>query len=222
MVETMIVIIPAKTSSTRVPNKNFREFADGKCLVDLTAEKVARAGIPRERTYLSCEDAGMQEVAERNGINFLLRDPQLCDNYVPVTDWIRGITAQVPGDDDVAWAQVIDPLFDGHAECLRLWREERGEHDSLAVCYPAREYLLGSDHRPLGWGFGEYHTPSQLLPTFYRFGFTFSILPRETIARCGYHIGRNPLWFHAENQTVDIDTPEDWRLAQVIYRELRH
>lgn len=222
----IVAIVPAKSVSTRVPNKNYREFYCGESLVDITLQRLLAAGLPGDRIYLSCDDTERRAVADRHGVRFLPRDPQLCSHMptdgtpqhnLALTDWIRGISGQVPGDDDVAWAQVIDPLFDQHAECLRVWREERGDHDSLAVCYPAREYLLGPDHRPLGWGFGEYHTPSQLLPTHYRFGFTFSILPRSTIARCGYHIGRNPLWFHARNHTVDIDTPDDWRLAQVIY-----
>ena len=75
----------------------------------------------------------------RWGVNFLERSSDLCANEVPLTKWIRSITAQVPGESDIAWCQVCDPLFDEYAECLEKWSQlSRTQYDSLVVCYPWR------------------------------------------------------------------------------------
>lgn len=210
-------IIPAKTESKRVPNKNWRPFHNRKSLVAITIEKLIHSGVEPCKIHLSCESelvAG--PVASEYGVNLIVRDDGLCDNKVPLTRWIRSITAQVPGRSDIAWCQVCDPLFNEYAECLQMWRH-RADHDSLVVCYPWRGYLMTDIKSPIGWGFGEHHTPSQRLPKFLTMPFTLSILTRESIEATGYHVGQNPLWYEAKGDHIDIDTEFDFRVASVIY-----
>ena len=75
----MKAIIPVKKSSTRIPNKNFKEFYDGNSLFDLTVEKLLKSLNPDD-IYMSCEDENEKSLAEKWGINFILRDFHLADN----------------------------------------------------------------------------------------------------------------------------------------------
>lgn len=213
----MIAIIPAKASSLRIPNKNFRPFAGDQSLVDITIEKLLKL-FPARDIYLSCEDESKRKSVERWGVKFLPRDPALCENDAPFYDWFNEVCNQVPGEDDVAWCHVTDPLFNGHAQCLDLWKRERAGHDSLVVVYPHRKHLLDADHNPIGFGFGAWHKVSQKLPYHYEMAFTLSILTRESVKAVGYHIGRKPLWYHATNRHVDIDTPEEFQIAGQLYQ----
>lgn len=213
----MRAIILAKSSSTRVPNKNYRPFYGDLSLVDILARKLAKV-FAGEYVFLSCEDPAKQSVADRWGIQFLQRDPALCNNAVPFPDLVRGIVGQIPGDDDVMWTEPIDPLFDQHAKMISIWREQRKHgFDSMTLCYPFREYTLDSQHRPEGFLFGDGHIPSQELPLRFRLNFACAILTRASIRRVGYPVGYNPLWYHAAGPCVDIDTPEDFEVAQLIY-----
>jgi len=212
----MRAIIPAKASSTRTPNKNWRDFYDGLSLVDINIKALLACGLPAADLYVSCEDAGrLEQVSTQWGVTPLLRAAYLCDNSVCLTEWIRQICAQLPGDDDIIWSQVCDPLFNEHGEALRLWPEaKQNGHDSLCVVHPIKAYLLDDCRRPLGWQWGEWHTPSQQLPTFYTFPFTMSVLTRASIDRTGYHVGTRPYWFASSGGSIDIDTPEDFEAAQ--------
>lgn len=217
----LIAIVPAKANSIRVPNKNYRPFYGDLSLVDLLLEKLRRV-LPCERIYLSCEDESKAAVTVRYGVQFLLRDPRLCDNETTFPDFLRGICDHVPGEDDVLWCEAIDPLFDEHALVIDNWDAmEVTLHDSLTVVYPVQQYLLDADHRPIGFGFGPWHVPSQHLPTFYRLNFTCAILTRESILRCGYPVGERPAWYAASNQFLDIDTIEDFEIAQAVYAHLQ-
>jgi N-acylneuraminate cytidylyltransferase len=212
-------IIPAKTSSMRIPMKNWREFHDGRCLVDITIEGLLGAGVDKSRIHVSCEShQTANPVCEKHGVNLLLRGEALCRNDFPVTDWMRAICSQVPGNSDIAWCQVCDPLFDEQQEFIDGWALAKKQgHDSRCVVYPRHTYLMGVDHEPIGWQFGEYHTPSQDLPQTYQFPFTMSILTRRAVARYGYHIGGKPSWFHSLCPGIDIDYELDFEIAQLYY-----
>jgi CMP-N-acetylneuraminic acid synthetase len=215
----MKVVIPVKASSSRVPNKNFRPFHCDRSLFDIAVERILKVVAPGD-VYMSCEDHRRAELADRWGINFLPRDPRLAENATPLGDVVRGVCADVPDDDDVMWAHVCDPLFDAYAECADAWTRVRADHDSLVVVHPVRGYLLNADFAPIGFGFGVWHVPSQQLPAMYRLGFTLSILSRHSIARVGYPVGERPYWFVGDEDTVDIDTEQDFRTAQLLYRSV--
>lgn len=212
-------IIPAKVSSQRVGNKNWRDFTgDGRSLVDLTVDKLLDAGADPQRIWISCEDDTKSLYCKDRGLKFLHRSASLCDNSVPLTTWIRSIVTQSEVTGDVGWCQVCDPCFNGYAECLKLWRGVRANHDSLVVCWPWRGYLMTQGHQPVGWSFGEHHTPSQRLPKFTLMPFSFSILSQSAIQNTAYHVGRNPYWYEVP-AGVDIDTEQDFRRAQLIWRD---
>jgi len=213
----MKAVIPVKASSLRVPNKNFRPFYNRKSLFDLTVEKLLRY-LPADDIYMSCEDPMRESLADKWNINFLLRDKRLTENETPMTDVVTGVCDMVPGDSDLMWCQVIDPLFDAYEECLQQWQGLNGKHDSLVVVYPHRSYFLDVNHRPEGFGFGAWHISSQCLPQRYQLTFTLSILSRRAVNRTRYYIGENPYWYEASNIPIDIDTPEDFELAQVVYK----
>lgn len=222
----LIAIIPAKASSTRVPQKNYREFHNGRSLVELTILKLYAAGIPLRHIYVSCEDADVVlPVCKRHGVQFVRRAESLCGNDVPIPDFIRGVVREADAyreckqrpTDDVLWAQVCDPLFNEYAPFIANWQRWGRDFDSSVVVYRRRKYLLDAEHRPIGFGFGSWHVKSQRLPIHYELGFTASILTRQSIERVGYYVGASPLWYEATNPTIDIDTPEDFQFARELY-----
>jgi CMP-N-acetylneuraminic acid synthetase len=214
----MKAVVPAKVCSTRVPGKNFRPFSGARSLFDITIERLLRI-LPAGDLYLSCEDESKKELADQYEINFMLRDPRLAENSTPWGEVMQTVCLQVPGDDDVLWAQVCDPLFDEHASCVEAWSRVRDRHDTLTVVHPRRGYLLDQNFRPLGFGFGPWHVPSQHLPANYQLGFTLSILTRESIRRVGYPVGANPYWYIASEKVIDIDTEDDFRVAQILFEQ---
>lgn len=215
----MKVIIPAKAHSERVPGKNWRPFHGTDSLVDITIMKLLNAGVSSSDIYLSCDEwATARETTNRHGVHFIQRQDGLTHNSVPLTDWVRQICGQVTTADDIAWAHVTDPLFGEYAECMSVWSRIDGEHyDSLVVSYPWRGYLMTETHQPVGWSFGEHHTPSQHLPQWSVMPFTFSIFTQASIARTGYHVGSTPYWYQSERPHVDIDTEFDFRVAQAMW-----
>lgn len=222
MVQTMKYIIPAKAESIRCPNKNWRNFYKGYNLVEITIRKLTDIGVSPEDIYLSCDSYQVaKSTIASTRVNFLQRSPELCSNEVPLTTWLRSIVSQTPNpEDEVAWCQVCDPLFNDYHQCLDRWYQINKIHDSLVVCRPWKGYLLTEQNQPIGWSFGEHHTPSQHLPRYHTMPFTLSILTPAAIQTTGYHVGRSPYWYTSEGPHIDIDTEFDYLVAKIAYAEL--
>lgn len=217
----MKYVIMAKAGSKRVPLKNWREFCDGQSLVDIAVEKLLKEGVKHRDIFISTElDIPEQQELRGSDIHFLAEDPyEAFDNDYPLTSTIREIVSKVPGDDDIAWCQVCDPLFDQYQEVFDKWVQVRDDHDSICVVHPVKQYLLDPQYNPIGWQFGEHHTSSQRLPQMYQMPFTMSILKRETIERFGYHIGGNCHFFESDGKHVDIDDKGDFEIARLLYSQ---
>lgn len=211
----MRAIIPVKRSSTRVPNKNFRPFYDGKSLVEIKLGQLTTC-LPPDRIYLSSEDPTVAEIADAWGANFLLRDEVLARNETPYAQVVAKVCSQLPPAEDIAWCHVTDPMFTEYPACFDTWLNRRQDHDALTVVYPFRAYILDGQYNPLGFGFGPWHRSSQTLPPLFQLGFTLSILRYETATSLG-PIGARTLWFHASNRLVDIDDESDFALAQGLF-----
>ena len=215
----MKYVVPAKRSSTRVPDKNFRPFANGRSLMDIMVEKYLRLD-NADQIYVSSEDPWVEEFCDRHGVNYLPRPEHLTANSYPYQSVVNQVSRQLPDDDEVMWCHATDPFFDDHAAVKEMWADRIEGTDSVVVVYPMKDYLLDEKFNPLGFGFGPWHRPSQELPTFYLFGLTCSIMTRHVATSIGV-VGAHPQWFLAGNQTIDIDTQDEFNLAARLY-ELEH
>lgn len=215
-------IIIAKSISERVPNKNFREFYQGHSLVDIAILETIDAGINPRNIWLSSDSSEAKAWADLHGINFHLEEISSHGNRVPMCQVFEHVTSRVPGD-VVLWRQVVDPMFalnEGTKTCLNHWHEYCAgseQVDSLVMCYERRDYYLDANFSPVGFQFGEWQPPSVNLPPMYVIPFTLSILKRETINRVRTMVGTSPYWLPFNHRTVDIDTPQDFKAAQLLY-----
>ncbi|MCL2399034.1 MAG: hypothetical protein FWC91_04715 [Defluviitaleaceae bacterium] len=214
----MKAVIPAKGTSTRVPEKNFRDFYEGKSIIDILAEKLLKL-LPAQDIYISSDDNSVAKIADKLGINFHLRDEYLTRNSTPMNEVVQGVCLQLPMDDAYMWCQATEPLFNEYDKCLKIWHDlDKSKYDSLAVCYPIKRFLLDQNHKPMGFGFGPWHNCSQDLPQMYQLNFTMGILTRDWIEKCGYHVGGKPYWYESEQFCIDIDDMDDWELAKMAYQ----
>jgi len=152
----MKALIPAKASSTRVPEKNFHPFQGGRFLIETLIDKLARV-LPRREIYVSCEDESKRPLIERTGAQFLPRDPRLASNETPIGQVVTKLCRQLPGRDEIAFCHPTEPLFDEYAECMATWERVKHEHDSLVIAYPHRRFFLQHDFTPYNFQFGPWH-----------------------------------------------------------------
>ena len=217
----MKVIIPAKASSERVVNKNWRPFDEDLCLVEVLIKKLRKAGFKYKDMFVSSESRrDLFELRQRYAINILTRSDSLCSNDTSLTKLIRSLTSKVDRFNEIAWAQCTCPTFDEYREVLLEWKANKRDRDSLAVAFPKSPYSLTptrSGLGPSGWSFGDHHQSSQAIGATYSMPFVFSILTKQSIRETGYYVGKNPMWYISKKSHIDIDTIDDFHDAQAVY-----
>lgn len=216
----MKAVILGKANSRRIQLKNYKPFYNDLSLTDILIQKLIKH-LDASDIFLSCEDESFRSVAEKWGIQFIHRDVKYTLLETNTVEVVCGVCKDVPGDDDILYCSCMDPLFDDYENMFNVWEEVKETHDSLNVVYPMKKYFLDFNHSPIGFGFGHWHKYSQFIPPVYQISWANEILSRECIEKVRYMVGENPFWYDAYNPTVDIDTEEDWELAQLIYRHYR-
>lgn len=219
----MKVIIPAKAQSARVPNKNWKFFYKDLSLVDIKIQQLLAVGVSPADIFVSCEDPEQREIVTENyNANFLLREPRLASDNTHWSDVVTAIVQMLPARDDepIAWVQVTCPLFDEFGNMFSLWNKiySSSSYDSMVAVKPFKKYLLDGHGRPVNFQFGRWHAVSQELPVWYTMDVPIHIFSKSTALRCNYYVGARPYLYVIHGPSVDIDTPEEYKLAQWYYQ----
>ena len=220
----MKAIIPAKCSSSRVSNKNWRDFHEGKSLVEVKISQLADAGINAKDIHVFCEDESKRSLVEKLGATFVLRDEETTKDELHWSDLVTKLVSSIEADDDepIAWIQTPTPLFDAAAnrQAIEKWNEIQSQnmaYDCLITVKPFKEFLLDEKGKPINFSFGRWHEWSQDLPNWYILEGPIHIMKKKTYMRCNYHIGEKPYLHEVPTPSIDIDYMDEFLSAQAIY-----
>lgn len=215
----MKVIIPAKGKSGRVPNKNWRPFYKDKSLVEVKIEQLLKLFQPDD-IYLSCDDPSKKEIADKYSVHFLLRDPLFAKDGTSWSDVVTGIISQINCDenDEIMWAEVTAPLFNEYEALIEKWNANKADYDSILSVLERREFLIDAKGRAVNFNYGRWHCDSQKLDPLYSMDSVF-IMTKKNYLYFNYHVGQKPLLYVIEGESVEIDTPLEFEMAQRIFAE---
>ena len=212
------VVIPLKTNSERVPNKNLREFINGESLYDIKITQLLKVFSPQD-ILVSSENPNVEKLTEKYGIKFHLRDIELTKSTARENQIVKTLTDAVKDKTcDILWAQVTQPLFNEFGLIVDKWNNLDNKYDSLAVVKRARHHLLDEKGNPVNFNFGYWHKISQDLPVLYEVTWAAFIMSREMLNQAYYQIGRNPYLYDTEAPLIDIDNLSDFEVASILYK----
>ena len=75
-IKDVCFIIPARTQSTRVPNKMLKPFVDSSLLEIAINKVLASKKIPKENFYLSIMDQELIDLAKKYQVNYFIRSEE--------------------------------------------------------------------------------------------------------------------------------------------------
>lgn len=223
----MKVIIPAKCSSNRISNKNWRDFYEGFSLVEIKIQQLLDAGLNGSDIWVFCEDESKKELVEPYGVNFSNRRDETTSDDMHWSDVVTELVENVPCNDDETVALVLPttPLFDSDdfRTVLHLWEKRQGplwdeSYDSLIVVKPFQEFVLDSNGKPLNFSFGRWHEWSQDLPQWFVLDNPVFLIKKHTLVRCNYAIGVKPYLYVVSRSHIDIDSMDEFKMSQQIYQ----
>lgn len=228
-----VLVIPARGGSQRIPGKNIRSLA-GIPVLERTIN-IARASGTADQIYVTTDSPEIAELARHLEVQVIDRPADLADHHTPLLPVMQHAVAQlseswvVPESIAVgclyATAVTLDPtdLASG-LECLwTLPKSARGSF-VIGVCaysHPTQRALKMSEDSHLTPISPEFAgTRTQDLPQrffdagAFIWGFHKAWVQTEPIL--GRSVGhRLPTW-----RSVDLDTEDDWKRAELVINQL--
>jgi CMP-N,N'-diacetyllegionaminic acid synthase len=223
---SVVALIPARSGSERVRNKNVRPLAGHPLLAYAVA--TARQAEIFDRVVCSTDSGKIAEVAQRYGADVpFLRPAALATSTSPDIDWIEHVLVQLDEHYDLfAIVRATNP-FRG-PDVLRRGLEQllaTPEADSIRAVervkqHPGKMWLLeGKTMRPLldqshldvAWHAGQY----QALPEVYVQNSALEIAWTRVISQTGTREGRVVAPFLTDGyEGFNIDDEDDWERAR--------
>jgi len=224
-----IAIIPARGGSKRIPKKNIKPFC-GKPMIAYSIEKAIGTGL-FSRVIVSTDDHEIAEIAVRFGAQVPFTRPgELADDFTVTMDVIRhAITWLNEHDREYSFACCIYPTAPFIREEDLKEGFERIQDDEVHFSFPVTTFassifraLKLTENNRLGMFWPEYlNTRTQDLPEAFHdtgqfyWGKTKSFLQSDSI----FGEYTSPLII-PRHLAHDIDTPEDWRRAELMFQAL--
>ena len=222
-----LAIITARGGSKRIPRKNIRPFA-GRPILLYSIEAALSSGLFDE-VMVSTEDPEIAQIAQNAGAQVpFLRSRETAGDYASTDDVIREVldAYAARGKTFDAFCCIYPTAPFVTAQKLQTAMEMLREADSVmpvvAFSYPVWRGLRLDEQGRLCYRWPEYATArSQDLEKLYHDCGQFYACRTRAFLREGTTDTRNmvPL-FLPETEVQDIDTLEDWALAEAKYREM--
>lgn len=211
-----VALIPIKLHSSRLPNKNIKPFFDGTPLMTFI-QKTCLASLLIDEVYVYCSDESVRPYVVE-GVKFLKRPEYLDGDNINANDFIREFMRSVNADIYVN-AHTTSPFARTESinECIS--RVASGEYDS-AFCAEAIRTFMWQDGKPVN--FDPSHFPrTQDLPLILAETSIAYVFTKETFTTYNRRIGTKSYIHQVSRiEALDIDYPEDFLIADAVYRSV--
>ena len=222
-----VAIITARGGSKRIPRKNVRPFL-GKPILLYSVEAALNAGI-FEEVMVSTDDAEIARIAENAGASVpFLRSAQTAGDYASTDDVIREVLLayRAQGREFDAFCCIYPTAPFVTAQKLRDAMEMLKSAESVMpvvpFSYPVQRGLCLDGQGHLGYKWPQYAASrSQDLEKIYHDCGQFYACRTDAFFREGTKKTKNMVpMILPELEVQDIDTLEDWAIAEVKYEKM--
>jgi len=223
-----VAIIPARGGSKRIPRKNIKDFY-GKPLIVYSLETALESNI-FDKVVVSTDDKEIADIAKKYGAEIIQRPNELSDDYTGTWDVIDHAIEHLEKQGEVynfactiyATAPFLETgyLKDGFEKLKNS--DAINAFSATSMPFPIqRTFKLNSDGRCEMFTPQHYNTRSQDLEEAYQDAgqFYWSKVGQKS----------NEIFFGKDSIPIilprylvqDIDTLEDWKRAEIMYRVLK-
>ena len=212
----LTVFLPCRTGSERVLDKNTRQF--GVLEHGLVELKLRQLDMSRlvDGVIVSTNDPWIYANATQYAkASVHWRDPSLCQSTTSTDELIPHAAELIP-DGDILWTHCTSPFVTAeiYDEMIEAYYEP-GDHDSLMTVQRVQGFYW-RDGAPVNYS-GDKWPRTQIIPPMDKVTSGGFIAPAETY-RAGDRVGKCPKMFEVGTVAgIDIDTPEDFALAEHLY-----
>ena len=209
-----IVFLPVRSGSKRVPNKNTKNFHDGKSLLDIKVAQLVQLNFIDE-IIISTDSKEILDSDWPEKVRVVIRNNDLCRDNTKTIDLIQHAIETFEFN-NVIWTHVTSPFFSTvHYELA--WKKFLNlvVHDSLVSVTPIRGYCsFNGSNLNYGDELDFWPATQELKPVFEINSACF-IVSKSTAISWGNRIGNKPFLFECDEiNGFDIDYSFDFMFGK--------
>lgn len=212
-----------KGHSERVPNKNLKPFA-GQPLYHAIIEVLSHSRFIRKIAVNTDSDAIAADVEKHfNNVQIIPRPEEIRGDFVSMNAIIAHDLSQLDGTHFLQ-THSTNPLLTTRTldAAIETYFQKLDQYDSLFSVTSFQSRFYREDGSPVN------HDPRKLLrtqdlPPLLEENSNFYIFSRDSFKKAGNRrIGLAPLLYPVNKlEAIDIDDPEDFRLAELLYKDMQ-
>ena len=223
-----IAIIPARGGSKRIPKKNIKSFL-GKPIIAYSIETALTSDL-FELVMVSTDNEEIAQIAKSYGADVpFLRSLETSDDYATLPDVLEEVYENIEKElkhsfDNICCILPTAPLIISKRieEGYNLIKKDGVDSVTpvIAFSYPVWRSFKINKYNNLEMIWPEYlRTRSQDLPDVYHdAGAFYWIKTASFLEQKNLFTAHNKALILKETEVQDIDTPEDWELAELKYK----
>ena len=222
-----IVFLPCRKGSQRVPNKNTRSFAgiEGGLLRIKLEQLLACKKI--DKIYLSSDDEVVLNIGRAMNDDRIVIDKRpdyLCQSSTSTDDVVKYVPELIKEDATIIWTHVTSPFLKAQTydDMLDTYYKHLPEHDSLMSVNELRTFIWNKDGAINYDREVEKWPRTQTLEPWYEINSGVFIADRSVYTQLQDRVGKHPfLYPTSKMESYDIDWPEDFEFAELLYLHLK-
>lgn len=211
-------LIPVRSGSVRVQNKNIRPFAQSS-LLEIKVRQLLR--LPElDGVVVNSNSDEMLDIARSLGAEAVKRDEYYATSSVSMNEVYQNM-AENMNCDTVLFADATNPLISDKtiSEMIEQWKTLDSRYDSIATVHAVKEFLW-LDGKALNYD-PDNKPRSQDLPNIQALNYAVHILPRQLMIQKRDIIGYVPKFVEISAiEATDIDTQTDFEFAEYMYNTI--
>lgn len=212
-----VAYIPMKLNNERTPGKNTKRFSDGTPLCQLLQKTLLQ--VPEiDEVVVYCSDDAIKDYL-LPGVKYVKRPTSLDTKETLFGDIFEEFQKVYPADIYVL-AHVTCPFIKAERFSASIQAVLSGKFDSAFSGKRVMDFLW-QDGTPLNFDRGSIPR-TQDLPLIYSETTSFYVFTPEVFSRFHGRVGSNPYVCECnEIESIDIDWPEDFIIADAVYNRLK-
>jgi N-acylneuraminate cytidylyltransferase len=219
----IVAVIPIRTDSQRVKDKNLRPFADT-TLLDYKIRTLLEVGeLDNIIVNTNSDDlvARINKQYAGRKVRAQRREDYYASSECSGSEFFQHL-GQVTDTDIFVYAPCTSPFIKATtiSQCIQLFLQEQGrECDCVSTVSSIKEFLW-LDGKAINYD--PQHAPnSQDLPDIMALNFGCTVTGRESLIANRNIIGKKPKFIiDSDIEAIDIDTPLDFYIAEQLYIKL--
>ena len=209
-------VVPMKLNNRRLPQKNTKCFKNGKPLCWYILSTLLKIN-EIEEVYVYCSNPDIKKYIPED-VNYLKRSEDLDQDSTKMNEVLQAFAREIPSDIYVM-THTTAPFIKSSSIKKGLEAVLSGDFDSSFAVKKLQDFLW-KDGRPFNYELDNIPRTQDLPPLFEETR-GFYIYKSNIITNLNRRIGQKPFLVEvSEIESIDIDEPEDFKIADAIYNHI--